>query len=251
MRYSNLEIYSDPTNYDLESGVPEIETSVLWEHAAQASGPVLELGCGTGRITIPLARRGIAMTGLDVLPHMIDHAKRKSAGLPISWVCDDVCDFQLETRFSLVFTWGGVLQHLLHRTEQEAMLARVREHLAPGGRFIVDAFFKHPESMVDDLEEEGWFSYIDQEGREVLVSGMDRYSHLTQIWRQIMYRRWIEDGEPQSVGPINLDLRYFMPQELESLLHFCGFTVQSRYGSWEGSPLTEDSHSQIYVCSLR
>lgn len=131
------------------------------------------------------------------------------------------------------------------------MLSRVREHLAPGGRFLVDAGFKQPKSMADTPEEQDWFSYTDTEGREVQVTGTDHYDHIQQIWHQTFYRRWQENDEPQSVGPIKLVLRYFMPQEMESLLSYNGFTVLSRHGDWTGNPLTGESHLQIYICKQR
>lgn len=251
MNYSNLETYADPITYDLESSRYEVQTSILLELAKQASGPVLELGCGTGRVTIPLAQRGIDMTGLDILPHMIEHARTKAEELPIKWVCDDVRSFQLETQYSLIFTRGAVFQHLLNRSDQEAMLMRVQEHLAPGGRFVIDVGFKNPKSMVNVPEEQDWYSFIDDKGREVQVAGTDQFDHVQQIWHQTFNRRWHADDEPQSSGPIKLALRYFMPQEMEALLHYNGFTVLSRYGDWVGSPLTEESYTQIYLCSQR
>lgn len=89
----------------------------------------------------------------------------------------------------MIFAWGAVFQHLLSRSEQEAMLSRVREHLVPGERFIVDVVFKHPKSMANVLEEQEWYSYVDNDGRKVQVTGTDRFDHLKQTWRQTMYRR--------------------------------------------------------------
>jgi SAM-dependent methyltransferase len=243
-----LGVYADPVIYDLETGEHDVADSILLNLADQAAGPILELGCGTGRLTIPLAKRGLDLTGLDILPHMIDRAREKAAGLDIRWICDDVRHFQLDGRYGLIFTAGAVLQHLLRRVDQEAMLARVGEHLAPGGRFVLDASFKRPDKMVDVDEPVFWYSFSDEDGRPVDVYGTDHYDHLGQIWTQTLYRRWREGEQEGGARPATIVTRYFMPQELQSLLRYNGFAVLEKYGSWQGEPLTEESDMQIYLC---
>ena len=247
----NLELYADPIKYDLESGDYNPDDSILLELAVQAAGPVLELGCGTGRVTIPLAERGINLTGLDVLPHLVEHAESKCRDLPINWVCQDVRTFQLNTIYRLIFTKGAVFNHLLTRSDQEAMLSRVRQHLGAEGKFIIDVGFKRPERMVNVAEEQTWYTFIDDKGRKVHVSGTDRYDRLQQIWYQTITYSWQENGRTKRATPIRLALRYFMPQEMETLLHYNGFQILSRYGDWQGGALSEDSHVQIYLCTLR
>ncbi len=247
----NLETYRDPINYDLESYCFEPDGSILLELASQASGPVLELGCGTGRVAISLATRGIDVTGLDILPHMIKHAQTKSKDLPIQWVCGDIRYFHLKNQFSLIYTYGAVFQHLFNRSDQDAMLSQVHKHLSPNGRFIVDIGFTNPKSMVDVPEEQDWYTFIDDKGCEVQVSGTDHYDHIRQIWVQTSYHRRQDIDQAQTVKPVKLALRYIMPQEMEAILFHNGFTVLSRYGDWEGKPLTESSYLQIYVCTPR
>lgn len=246
--FPNLEVYADPDEYDQESGAYDPEGSILLSLANQGPGPVLELGCGTGRVTIPLALQGLEMTGLDVLPRMLDRAKQKSEGLPIRWVCQDVRDFQLDGQYSLIFTYGVILQHLLTRADQEAMLSQVGQHLAPGGRFVVDANLKLPAKMVDAEEPALWYSFNDEQGRQVEVWGTDHYDYVGQIWTQTLTRRWQSGGQEQRGEPVAITVRYFMPQELQSLLHYNGFVILERYGSWQGEPLSDKSDMQIYVC---
>ena len=249
--YPNLDVYADPVNYDRESAAYDPEGTILLAVADEADGPVLELGCGTGRVTIPLAQQGIDMTGLDILPHLIEHAREKAGELDIRWIVDDVRDFQLDARYPLIFTTGLVFQHLLDRSDQEAMLARVREHLAEDGRFVIDVGFKHPRSMAGDSEEAFWYAYVNVQGREVRVSGVDSYDHLRQIWIQKMVHRWDGDDGELNERPVELALRYIMPQEMEALLYYNGFSVLARYGGWDGEPLTEEAHAHIYVCGMR
>lgn len=247
--HPNLNVYADPVTYDLESGDHNLEGSILPDLAEQSGGPVLELGCGTGRVTIPMAQRGLNMTGLDVLPHMIELARQKSPGLAIRWIVEDVRRFELDRQFGLIYTAGAVFQHLLARADQEAMLARVRQHLAPDGRFVVDASYKRPGKMIDVDEPAFWYRFDDQ-GQEVEVWGTDHYDHQQQIWLQTLYRRRPSDGEGEA-RPVEIATRYFMPQELQGLLYYNGFAVLASYGSWQGEPLTDESQMQIYVCAQR
>lgn len=250
MNESILDTYEDPLAYDEELTPFKPEGTFLLDLAKQADN-VLEIGCGTGRVTIPLAQQNINITGLDLMPGMLDRAKAKAGDLPINWVCADMCDFDLGQQFDLIFTYGAVFQHLHTRLQQEAMLARVHQHLAPGGRFILDIGFRQPKTIKNVLEEQDWYTYTDPAGREIQVRGTDEFDLLKQVWLQTYTRYWQEDGQQKQSKPIRLSLRYFMPQEIEALLHYNGFTVLERYSDWQGNPLTEKGFMQLYVCEKR
>jgi len=246
--FTNLEEYNDAIAYDLEHPRWGPEGPFYLEFARQAAGPVLELGCGTGRLTIPFAQQGIDMVGLDVAPQMLAQARAKAGDLPIRWVEADIRTFQLETQFPLIFTTGFVFHHLLTRPDQEAMLARVREHLAPEGQFVVDIWFLPPTSMADVPEEKAWYSFVDHHGYEVNVSAIERYDPLQQIWDQTIYRRWTDSDGKQVTCQTRLAFRYIYPQEMEALIHYNGLRVLSRYGDWDRGPLTDERGCHIYVC---
>jgi SAM-dependent methyltransferase len=250
---SNLEEYTDAATYDLEHPRMGPEGPFYLEFARQASGSMLELGCGTGRLTIPFAREGIDMVGLDVMPQMLAQARAKAQGLPIRWVEADVRTFQLETQFELIFTVGDVFHHFLNRSDQEAMLTRVREHLAPKGQFVIDVWFLPPTSMLDVPEEEEWSanSHINEDGHKVTVSGIEHYDALQQIWHLTIYRRWSDADGKQITRRTKLAYRYIFPQEMEALLHYNGLRVLSRYGDWNRGPLTDERGCHIYVCTKR
>lgn len=246
---TNLSEYSDPYLYDLENADFEPDGPFILEIARKLGGPVLELGCGTGRVTIPLAEAGMHLTGLDIVPEMLALARAKAGGLPIEWIEADVRDFHLGRRFRLIFETGSVFMHLLERREQEAFLACVREHLEPGGRFLFGVMFPHAELIVSEPEEKDWFTYEDEQGLQVRVSGTELYDPLRQVKLETAYRRWTDaDGrEVERVAP--LSLRYTFPQEMEALLHHNGFEVVERYGGPDGSPLTVTSRLMIYLCA--
>jgi SAM-dependent methyltransferase len=86
--HNNLEEFSDPVNYDVEDA-SDTGVAFYTALAQETSGPVLEIACGTGRVSIPIARLGFDVTGLDIVPGMLEQARGKAAGLPTRWVEGD------------------------------------------------------------------------------------------------------------------------------------------------------------------
>src|SRR5215217_3067331 len=135
--HDNLEEYADPVDYDRQDSS---DTGVAFYAALarETGGPVLEIACGTGRVAIPIARQGFAVTGLDLVPGMLELARSKSAGLPVRWVEGDARTFGLGGRFRLVFLTGNAFQLFLTNADQEALLGRVRAHLHEDGLFAFE-----------------------------------------------------------------------------------------------------------------
>src|SRR5918997_6321626 len=133
----NLEEFADPYTYDVEDNS---DTGVAFYTALahETGGPVLELAGGTGRVCIPIARLGFAVTGLDIVPGMIEQARRKSGDLPIRWVEGDARSFDLGEQFRLILLTGNAFQLFLTNADQEALLERVRVHLHDDGLFAFE-----------------------------------------------------------------------------------------------------------------
>lgn len=245
---SNLEEYVYPDLYDLENDDPEPERTFFLELARRFDGPALELGCGTGRITIPLARAGVDITGLDIAPGMLALARQKAQGLPIAWIEADARRYSLPRRFRLIFECGSVFMHMLERADQQAFLPNAHAHLDDGGALVFSVQFPHLDHLTDVETEQDWFSYEDARGRTVRVSGIEKYDPLQQVKIETAFRRWTEaDGrEVCHVAP--LALRYTFPQEMDLLLQTCGFRIAERYGGADFSPLTEKSRFMVFVC---
>jgi SAM-dependent methyltransferase len=247
----NLIEYSDPEIYDLENGDFEPDGPFILSIAQELGSPVLELGCGTGRVTIPLAQNGIEIVGLDLVPSMLERAKQKAGDLPIQWVLADARSYQLDRKFWLIFESGSVFHHMLTRTDQEAYLARAWEHLEDDGRLIVNLFFPLPHRLTSTAEEEDWYTVKHPEGYEIRVSGTDRYDAVRQIRVETAYRRWTDTSGQEFVRVAPLSLRYVFPQEMETLMYYNGFEVVNSYGDTDCSPLTSSSQALIYVCRKR
>jgi len=272
--HNNLEEFADPVNYDLED---TSDTGIAFYSALaqETGGPILEIACGTGRVSIPIARLGFAVTGLDIVPSMLELARSKSEGLPTRWVEGDARTFDLGEQFRLIYLTGNAFQAFLTRADQEALLDRVRTHLHDQGLFAFET--RNPrwanltradqEALVErvrthlhdqglfalletrDAEQE-WQTYTDSSGREVRVSNTQAYDHVAQILHWTTYRRWRENEE-EHTKITRIAVRYTFPQELAALLHYNGFSIIRQYGDWNLEPLRAASTSIIVVCRKR
>lgn len=250
LEHTNLEDYEDPVIYDYENKDFEPDGLFYLSLAQQVDGPVLELGCGTGRVTIPLAQKGIDVTGLDIVPGMLARAQEKAADLPIQWIEADIKNFHLGNQFDLIYTTGSVFQHLVERSEQEMMLKCVREHLSTDGLFAVDLLFPSRNAM-EDAEEKDWYSYVTDEGQTIKVTGTDEYDPIKQIKHETAFRRWTDGEGREIVKRARFSLRLIFPQEMEALLHYNGFSLLDVYGGWDRSPLAAESQNMIFICKKR
>lgn len=248
---TNLEEYLDPEIYDLENTPSELEQSFYLSLAREAGGPVLELGCGTGRMTIPMAQDGLDITGIDVAPTMLEQARMKAGNLPIQWIEADVRNIHLEKQFNFIFEYGCVFMHMLSNADQRAFLQCVHEHLTDTGRFVVSLFFPHPKFLQTITEEEEWFTYQDDDGRTIRVGGYQVYDELRQVVTETAIRRITNVDGSERILEAPLSKRYTFPQEMELLLDMNGFTVQERYGGPDRSNLTGESQYMVYVCAKK
>ena len=257
--HDNLEAFSDPANYDKED-TSDTGIAFYTALAKETGGPVFEIACGTGRVSIPIARLGFSVTGLDIVPGMIAQARRKSSGLPARWIEGDARRFDLGEKFRLIFLTGNGFQAFLTNADQEALLQRVRAHLHDEGLFAFETrnplltHSRGQEGLFVNLEtneeEQDWPSFVDTGGREVRVSRTRAYDPVAQILHWTTTRRWHEGGE-EHTKVTRIALRYTFPQELTALLYHNGFSIVRQYGDWNLEPLSAASRSIIVVCRKR
>ena len=262
-----MEEYGNADNYDI--GENDDGVDFYLDLARETGGPVLELGCGTGRVAIAMARAGLDVTGLDVVPGMLEVARRKSAGLSTRWIEADARDFALDEQFRLVFLTGNTFQAFLTNADQEAMLSCARRHLRDGGLLAFEtrnprwANMTGPDGdwrppavrenygvhalLETTTEESGHRTYVDVDGRQVRESLRQSYDHVAQVLTWTRFHRWEEAGTTKTrVG--HTSVRFTFPQELDGLLRHAGFEVVRRYGDWDRQPLSATSPSIIVVC---
>ena len=215
--------------------------------AVACGGPVLELGCGTGRTLLPIAARGLACTGVDLSPAMLEQLRHKPGAAAIALSCARMESFDLAgQRFPLIFSAFRAFQHLDTVEQQLACLARVRAHLAPGGLFAFDVFNPKLENMAKDGEPEVLELTFTHEGRTVqrfMTATRDRVGQLLHLTM-----RYVEEtGAGPKETIVAFSMRWFWRYELDHLLYRAGFTDVVIYGDFDRSPVSRSSPAFVVL----
>lgn len=252
LEYDPLEGYRDPQGYDLEDGGYDADYPLTAQLARECGGPLLDLACGTGTMAIRLAAEGYQVTGVDIIPEMIEWASRKAAkqDISIEWIVADARMFDLHQQFPFIYMLGNAFQHFLTRAAQEALLARVREHLHPHGCFLFCARNPSPRNLFEARRTEPR-QFTRPDGTQYIATEQQEYDPITQIQHYTFHDQWLHPEGQQEEKTTRTALRYVFPQELEALLHYNGFQIRACYGSWQQEPLTATSREMIYVCQRR
>lgn len=227
--------------------------------ATRYGDPVLELGCGTGRITMAIAEAGYRVVGLDISRKMLERAAEKRSRLRrepqelVHLVQGDMTRFDLGEKFHSIIIPFRPFQHLVETEQQLRCLDCVRKHLAPRGRLIADFFQTDAERMHDPrfLEESRLAEYDMPGGRHVALSERVAAFHraLQRNDVEMIFRVTHADGRQERLV-MAWTLRYFFRYELEHLLARCGFRVEAVYGNFDRSPLQDESPEMILVASV-
>jgi ubiquinone/menaquinone biosynthesis C-methylase UbiE len=243
----NLEEFADAALYDAENPWAADDDFYL-AVALHNGGPVLDLACGTGRLTRALAARGLSITGIDLAQPMLERARMlaRQANLRVEWVEADCRRFDLGRHFALALMTGHAFQALLTEADQRACLARVAAHLEPGARFAFE--LRNPKAGAVERNHHAYTVPVqDLHGRWIDRSIASRYDPQTQI-EDVTRRRTMRDTGQTATTHIRL--KYTTAEALDRLLAEAGFTVEARYGDWSRAPFTEDSIEIITVARL-
>ncbi len=236
-------IYDDPHLYD-EVVRPGPCDGFYRDVAAETGGPVLELACGTGRLTIPLARDGHDVTGLDASPSMLRAAQAKAGaeGVSVLLRTGDMRSFSLGRRFRLVLVTCNSLAHLESNDALVSCLSGIREHLAEDGILAFDIVHPRPSALAAC---DGRTVRLDLGINPSSGIPVEEEAHYDPV-RQVRTARWrIGAGAGGGKPLAPLALRQIFPQELELLLQASGLRLTARYGDFARRPLSADSLNQI------
>ncbi|MFQ5648403.1 MAG: class I SAM-dependent methyltransferase [bacterium] len=243
--------------YDLDHNT-QVDVEFYLDYARQCGSPILELACGTGRLTIPLAEAGHEIYGVDFSENMLALCRGKIEGNNlverIHLFCDNMTRFDLPRKdFTLVFIPVRSFMHLFTQSDQLACLRRAFEHLRPGGLFIVDVYA--PAFSVLAQEPDGSFR---KRGAFELPNGhsvirKDRFVKNDPV-KQIQHVE-IRFEETDGTGAlvreriVPMDTRYTFRYELQLLLERVGFELVDVFGDYDKS--TYDGSGEIIMVARR
>lgn len=201
-------------------------------------GPVLELGIGTGRVAIPLAARGVEVTGIELSADMLAQLRAKPGASSITAVEGDMAATRLNADFSLVCLVFNTITNLTTQEEQVSCFENAARHLRPGGRFVIENGVPGlrqlppgnpgvPFAVADDYI--GVDDYIDRTHRQI--------SNSRHFYRQ-------RDG---TFREFSAPFRYVWPSELDLMARIAGMTLEHRWATWDRTPFTNESASHVSV----
>jgi SAM-dependent methyltransferase len=244
-------LYNDAERYDLVYGSYATGEFVAFyrRQVSRYGEPVLELGCGSGRLLIPLAEDGTTITGIDLAPAMIElaHKKAASRGIELSIVSADMRNFDLSKRFKLVLLPANAMMHLVARADIEGCLACVSRHLSDGGRFVLEVFNPSVALLSSSPGARAPVTdYLDpRTGLRVVVTSEVSYDAASQVNR-VTYHFQHGDSGPGTT--LQFDMRQFFPQELDLFLSHAGFVIEEKFGDRDETAFASNSPRQIVVC---
>lgn len=198
---------------------------------------LLELAIGTGRIALPLAERGFAVSGIEGSQHMVDVLRQKPFGRDIPVVVGDMADVEIEGRFDFAFLVFNTLFNLTSQEDQIRCFANTAQKLDPGGRFLIEAYVPRFDGFVDN--------------QRVRTMRLDKES----VWLEALkhdpvaqtfeMQRIRVTSEGMKLVP--LPMRYAYPPEIDLMARLGGFELTERWGGWDRSPFGADSKMHVSV----
>jgi len=251
--------------YDLENA-DFIEDLDFWVDLAKDSGgPVLELGCGSGRVTQQIARAGIAITGLDNSQPMLAlaHARlNRNAAVAnrVTLINGDMTHFEIANPqpqisnlksaiFNLIIVPFNTFMHLLTPTDQLALLTSARQHLAPGGQLVLDITNPAPAYADPPTETLTLERTFRDDARDLTIEQFStlRLDRLEQIAHILYHYDALAPNGTLTRTLVPLTLRYTFPAEMALLLTQTNFRLAHLYGDYAESPLDDESERMIVV----
>ncbi|WP_052807299.1 class I SAM-dependent methyltransferase [Risungbinella massiliensis] len=259
MQEKNNSMYNWPHYYDWTSTGMENDTCYYTELAKLHKGPVLELGCGTGRISLAIARESISLVGIDFSAQMLQSARKKAKAMALAgrtqWIEADMADFHVPNNrtFPLIISPYRSFQHLLKVEDQLRTLRQVRKHLRQDGVFAFHLFSPNMEQLLDlnrsyqfrgNYEVPGSYETVDVYD----YTELDSFRQLLHVTRY--YERFEETGKMIERVKSDFSIRYTFPTELRHLLAVNGFRIQNMYGDFDGTPFHEESEEMVIEAVL-
>jgi SAM-dependent methyltransferase len=219
--------YDESSGPYFDPAVIEVTVDFLAELAGD--GAALELGIGTGRIALPLARRGVRVHGIDLSPDMVAQLRRKHGGDEIPVTIGDFSTTRVEGPFALAYLVFNTINNLTTQDAQVACFENVAAHLEPGGSFVIEVGTPSTARLeVFDLSD----THV----------GVDEYDAATQ--RLVSHHFTLVDGRWQRFSP---PFRSVSPAELDLMARLAGMGLRERWSDWTREPFTRESTKHVSV----
>ena len=214
-----------------------VDPAVEFLAALAGDGAALELGIGTGRIAIPLSRRGVPVHGIDLSPRMVAELRAKPGAEGIGVTVGDFATATVEGRFSLAYLVFNTINNLTTQDGQVACFRNAAAHLEPGGYFVIEVVVPALQRLPPG-----------ETVRAFTVTpahlGFEEFEVATQI--AISHHYWMLDGRFET---FSVPFRYVWPAELDLMARLAGLTLRERWSDWVRSPFTSDSSQHVSVWS--
>jgi SAM-dependent methyltransferase len=202
-------------------------------------GRALEFAIGTGRVAVPLAARGVPVTGIELSPHMVEQLRAKADEATIPVVVGDMSTAVAPGKYALVYLVYNTISNILSQEGQVACFRNAFRHLNPGGRFVIELWVPELRKLPPGQQATVWQS-------EPGYIGLDTYDILRQ--RVVSHHfRFDENGGAGSARLWRSSHRYIWPAELDLMGQLAGFELESRHADWKGSEFTSESRSHVSV----
>jgi SAM-dependent methyltransferase len=199
-------------------------------------GSALELAIGTGRVAIPLAQRGVPVTGIELSTAMVERLRTKVDEATIPVVIGDMATATAAGQYALVYLVYNTISNLLTQAEQVACFRNAARHLRAGGRFVIELWVPELRKLPP-----GQPAIVD--GCKPGYIGVDTYDVLRQ--RVVSHHFWF--GEDRAARVFRSPHRYIWPAELDLMAQLAGFELETRHADWTGAEFTAESPSHVSV----
>lgn len=247
--------YGDPQRYEAEYGFYTIDLSWYRSRILELGGPVLVLGCGTGRVLFSLALAGIPADGIDNSPGMLDRARSRAVEMGpeiagrVNLFEADIRSFSLDARYRAILAPFNLLMHLHQDEEALGCLKCVADHLDDDGMLLLDVTNPRPELLVRHAPPGVPLRDIRYRGTTYLQTEQHEYDQATKISQTL----FIYEPRDEKAQPFfcRLRLRMYSPDDIDGLLDKAGFEIKQKLGSFTGESFAQDSPVQIVEATIR
>ena len=240
-----IDIYSDPQLYDAAHAWKTNDIEFITNCALEHGGPILEMASGTGRLAVPLIKKGFNYTGVELSEPFVEFTKKKLTSIKSvhNIVQGDMKNIDLKKKYRFIFIGFNSICHLLTNKDLSKFFNCVYAHLLDGGLFLIDTFVPNPIFLYRPNIKTHVMEFDLPNGEQCIVNEVNQYDPDTQI-NQI---KWF--FESSKVDQFLFDMHMIYPDTMDRLLSESGFKIYNKFGDYDKSPFSSESHLQIYLCT--